>query len=244
MQRGIAAVDDDHVAHRLVVELAPCRARRPDRGDERAGLEPRALQYRLHRVVTVQTMSAPRTAASASRKGVPPVSFAQRATFAGSRLQIRSSAHRPDRAQGERMGARSAPLPSMATILGPGGVSASAATADAAAVRSSVIQVPSMTATVRPVTGSVSTTVARSVGRLRSALRGMSVMSFVARALPASAGLRKSRPCSAGMSITRRSGWMTRRPKIDERATHRGQQLFQAEERRTAASSSVTFTRR
>ena len=73
----------------------------------------------------------------------------------------------------------STPLPSMATTTGVRGTSASAATADAAAVRMAVMVLPSITAKVWPVAGSINTMVLSSVGKPFCALPGTSVMSLV-----------------------------------------------------------------
>jgi hypothetical protein len=94
----------------------------------------------------------------------------------------------------------------MATTLGPAGSRASTATAVTAAVRSSVIQVPSITARVCPVAGSIRTIVAIRVGSPRAGLSGNRVMSLVPSALAVRAGFMNSMPFWAGMSKTLRSG--------------------------------------
>ena len=159
-------------------------------------------------LVTVHTMSAPRTASSALVQARPPMSRAHCCALAAVGLHTRiSDTSRTARSICAWLRA-STPLPSMATTWGVRGTSTSAATAEAAAVRMAVMVLPSITASVWPVTGSISTMVLSSVGKPFCALPGTSVMSLVLSASPSWAGFKNSRPSldASPMGMTMRSG--------------------------------------
>ena len=162
-------------------------------------------------LVTVHTMSAPRTACSALAQATPPMSSAHALALAALGLHTRiSDTSRTARSMCAWLRA-STPLPSMATTCGLRGTSASAATAEAAAVRIAVMVLPSITARVWPVAGSISTMVLSSVGKPFWALPGTRVMSLVLSASPSCAGLRNSRPLAEAspMGMTVRKGCST-----------------------------------